>query len=144
MKTLSVLSVAGLSVTVPSLAVLAPVAVLTLSLGACAAVPVPPPLTVTQAQAGPVTVARGQALEIVLPMNAGTGYGWRLDEEASSILGDGSSRITDTDRPGGPVATVYSYQALARGRTTLAFTLKRPWMPDAPDDQKAVFQVRVR
>jgi inhibitor of cysteine peptidase len=115
---------------------------LVMSLGACATVPAPPTLTVSQP--GPVALARGQGLDIVLPMNAGTGYGWRLDQEASPILGGGSSRVTDTDRPGGPVTTIYSYQALARGKTTLAFTLKRPWMPDAPDDQKAVFQVKVR
>lgn len=128
----------------PRLAILALAAALPLimSLGACATAPAPPPLTVTQP--GPVTVARGQALDIVLPMNAGTGYGWRLDQEAAPILSGGSSRVTDTDRPGGPVTTIYSYQALARGKTTLSFTLKRPWEPDKPDDRKAVFQVKVR
>jgi inhibitor of cysteine peptidase len=121
---------------------LATAAALTLALGACATAPVPPPLSVSQP--GPVSLARGQALDIVLPMNAGTGYGWRLDQEASSILAGGSSRVTDTDRPGGPVSTIFSYQALAAGKTTLSFTFKRPWMPDTPDDQKAVFQVKVR
>ena len=131
MKTLSALASA---VAVPLL----------LALGACASAPPPPPLAVTQAQAGPVELARGQALEIALPLNAGTGYGWRLDQEASPILGGGSSRVTDTDRPGGPVTTIFHYQALARGETTLSFTLKRPWEPDQPDDPKAVFQIKVR
>jgi len=115
---------------------------LLLSLGACATGPVPPPLSVSQP--GPVTVARGQALDIVLPMSAGTGYGWRLDREADPILDGGSSRVTSADRPGGPVTTIYSYKAVARGKTTLSFTLKRPWDADKPDDRKAVFQVRVR
>uniref|UniRef100_B0SXR4 Proteinase inhibitor I42 chagasin domain-containing protein n=1 Tax=Caulobacter sp. (strain K31) TaxID=366602 RepID=B0SXR4_CAUSK len=117
-----------------------------LSLGACAtAAPPPPPLTVTEAQAGPVALARGQALEIVLPLNAGTGYAWRLDREAPAlILNGGSSRITETDRPGGPVATIFSYQGAGRGKAELSFTLKRPWEPDRPGDRKAVFQVKVR
>lgn len=115
-----------------------------LTLGACASAPPPSVLTLTADQAGPVVLTRGQALEIALPMNAGTGYGWRLDQEASPILSGGSSRVTDTDRPGGPVTTIYSYKALARGRTTLAFTFKRPWEPDRPDDRKAVFDVQVR
>ena len=116
-----------------------------LSLGACATTAPPPPLTVTEAQAGPVALARGQALEIVLPLNAGTGYTWRLDREAPTlVLNGGSSRTTDTGRPGGPVTTAFSYQGVGRGRADLSFTLKRPWEPDKPDDRKAVFHVKVR
>ncbi|MBO9706570.1 MAG: protease inhibitor I42 family protein [Caulobacter sp.] len=118
---------------------------MTLSLAACATTPTPPPLVLTDADAGAVSLVRGQDLEIRLPLNAGTGYAWRLDAEARPlVLGGGSSRVTDAERPGGPVTSVYSYTALARGRTDLAFTLKRPWEPDRPDDRKAVFHVRVR
>ena len=122
-----------------------PLAVGLLSLGACATTAPPPPVTVTEAQAGPVALARGQALEIVLPLNAGTGYAWRLDQEAPTlILNGGSSRTTDAGRPGGPVTTVFSYQAVGRGKVDLSFTLKRPWEPDGPGDRKVVFHVKVR
>ena len=122
-----------------------PLAVGLLSLGACATTAPPPPLTVTEAQAGPVALARGQALEIVLPLNAGTGYAWRLDQEAPVlILSGGSSRTSDADRPGGAVATVFSYQGVGRGKADLSFTFKRPWEPDQPGDRKAVFHIKVR
>lgn len=117
-----------------------------LLLGACAT-PAPTPLrTVTDvdADAGVVELARGQDLEIALPLNAGTGYGWRLDGEAPPFLEGGSSFMTDAKAPGAPVRTVYRYTAVARGRTDLAFTLKRPWEADQPGDRKVVFHIRVR
>jgi inhibitor of cysteine peptidase len=118
---------------------------LTASGGAWAAKPPPAARTVTPADAGPIALKRGQPLEIVLPLNAGTGYGWRLDREApADVLGGGSSRTTDAPRPGGPVSTVYSYQAVGRGKAVLSFTLKRPWEPDKSDDTKAVFTIQVR
>lgn len=113
----------------------------------CASAPPPPPgpLTVTDAEVGAVTLAPGQELRIELPLNAGTGYGWRLDHEAeATVLGGGSSRTTDAALPGGRVTTVFSYQAVARGVTELSFTLKRAWMPDAADDTKRVYRVLVR
>jgi inhibitor of cysteine peptidase len=114
-------------------------------LAACATPSAPPPRTVTEAQAGFVDLTRGQALEIVLPLNAGTGYAWRLDAEASAlVLSGGSSRVTDAKRPGGAIQTLYSYTAVGRGKTDLSFTLKRPWEPDAPSDRKAVFHIKVR
>jgi inhibitor of cysteine peptidase len=117
-----------------------------LALSACATPGAPPPArTVTDADAGPIELARGQGLEIALPLNAGTGYAWRLDREAPAwILTGGSSRVTDAKMPGAPVTTLYSYHAAGHGKTDLSFTLKRPWEPDKPDDRKVVFQVKVR
>ncbi|WP_165190481.1 protease inhibitor I42 family protein [Caulobacter soli] len=116
-------------------------------LGACATTPPPPTRTVTDvdADAGAVELARGQDLEIALPLNAGTGYAWRLDREAPpAVLSGGSSFVTDARAAGAPVRTVYRYTAVARGKTDLAFTLKRPWEPDAPGDRKVVFHISVR
>jgi inhibitor of cysteine peptidase len=117
-----------------------------LTLGACASAAPPPLRTVTDidADAGQVELAPGQDLEIALPLNAGTGYAWRLDHEALALLSGGSSFTTDAKAPGAPVRMVYRYTAVARGRTDLAFTLKRPWEPDRPDDRRVVFHIRVR
>ena len=110
----------------------------------CASVVAPPePLTVSQA--GAVSLAPGQGLRIELPLNAGTGYSWRLDREADgAVLSGGSSQTTNAALPGGPIVTVFTYQATARGKTELSFTLKQPWMPDAPSDPRRVFKVLVR
>jgi inhibitor of cysteine peptidase len=117
-----------------------------LLLGACASSPLPPVRTVTDvdADAGTVELVVGQDLEIALPLNAGTGYAWRLDHEAPPLLTGGSSFVTDAKVPGAPVRAVYRYTAAGRGRTDLAFTLKRPWEADQPGDRKVVFHIRAR
>jgi inhibitor of cysteine peptidase len=117
-----------------------------LLLGACATSAPPPVRTVTDidADAGTVELVVGQDLEVALPLNAGTGYAWRLDHEAPPLLAGGSSFVTDAKAPGAPVRTVYRYTAAGRGRTDLAFTLKRPWEPDAPGERRVVFHIRVR
>jgi inhibitor of cysteine peptidase len=117
-----------------------------LLLGACAT-PAPTPLrTVTDvdADAGVVELVTGQDLEIALPLNAGTGYAWRLDHEAPPLLAGGSSFETEAKAPSAPVRTVYRYTAAGRGRADLAFTLKRPWEADQPGDRRVVFHIRVR
>lgn len=118
-----------------------------LLIAGCASAPPPPVRAVTDANAdaGPITLARGQGLEIALPLNSGTGYAWRLDAEAPSlVLSGGSSRITDAKMPGAPVQTLYRYQAVGAGKADLAFTLKQPWRPDSPGDRKVVFHIKVR
>ena len=118
---------------------------MTCLLSACASAPPPPVRTLTDADAGAVVLARGQGLEIALPLNAGTGYGWRLDAEATAtVLSGGSSRQTNAALPGGPITTIYGYQAAGRGKADLSFTLKQPWMPDSPSDRRVVFHVKVR
>ncbi len=125
---------------------LGPIVAGLLLLTACAAAPLPPVRTATDvdADAGAIELVAGQDLEIALPLNAGTGYAWRLDHEASPLLAGGSSFMTDARAPGAPVRMVYRYTAAARGQADLAFTLKRPWEPDAPGDRRVVFHIRVR
>jgi predicted secreted protein len=101
-------------------------------------------LTDVDADAGTVELVSGQDLEVALPLTAGTGYGWRLDQEPSPLLTGGSSFQTEAKAPGAPVRTVYRYTAAVRGRVDLSFTLKRSWEPDAPGDRKVVFHIRVR
>ncbi|SFJ28661.1 inhibitor of cysteine peptidase [Caulobacter sp. UNC279MFTsu5.1] len=116
-------------------------------LSACASAAPPAARVVTEADGGPVGLARGQTLEVRLGSNAGTGYAWRLDREASPlVLSGGSSQdvAASPGLPGGRLTTVYTYQGAGRGRAELAFTFKRPWEPDKPDDRKVVFKVRVR
>ena len=117
-----------------------------LLLTACVSDAALPVRTVTDvdADAGTVELVSGQDLEIALPMNAGTGYAWRLDQEAPPLLAGGSSFVTEAKAPGAPVRAVYRYTAAARGRADLSFTLKRPWEPDAPGDRRVVFHIRVR
>ena len=131
----------------PSLTALALTAALPFAglIAGCVSAPPPTARMVTDADAGPITLARGQGLEIALPLNSGTGYAWRLDAEASTlVLSGGSSQMTDAKMPGAPVQTLYRYQAVGSGRTDLAFTLKQPWQPDAPGDRKVVFHIKVR
>lgn len=111
----------------------------------CASAPPPPPGPLTVSDAGPVVLAPGQTLRIELPLNAGTGYSWRLDREAdATVLTGGSSQTTNAALPGGAIMTIFTYQAAARGRAELSFTLKQPWMPDKAGDTRRVFEVLVK
>jgi len=111
----------------------------------CASVPSPPPGPLTVSDAGPVVLAPGQALRIELPLNAGTGYSWRLDREADgTVLSGGSSQTTNAALPGGAIMTIFTYQATGRGTAELSFTLKQPWMPDTAGDTRRVFRVLVK
>lgn len=117
-----------------------------LLLTACVSDATLPVRTVTDidADAGVVELVGGQDLEVALPLNAGTGHGWRADTDPSPLLTGGSSFETHADKPGAPVRAVYRYTAVARGRTDLSFTLKRPWEADQPGDRRVVFHIRVR
>lgn len=111
----------------------------------CASAPPPPQGPLTVSDAGPVVLAPGQTLRIELPLNAGTGYSWRLDREADArVLSGGSSQTTNAALPGGAITTIFTYQATARGVTELSFTLKQPWMPDTASDTRRVFKVLVK
>ncbi len=111
----------------------------------CASAPPPPPGPLTVSDAGPVVLAPGQVLRIELPLSAGTGYSWRLDREAeATVLSGGSSQTTNAALPGGAIMTIFTYQAMARGRAELSFTLKQPWMPDTVSDTRRVFPVLVK
>ncbi|MBO9558118.1 MAG: protease inhibitor I42 family protein [Caulobacter sp.] len=130
--------------TLPPLSGLAAAGLLALS--ACASDVTLPVRTVTDVDAdtGTIELVSGQDLEVALPLTSGTGYAWRLDNEASPLLAGGSSFQTQAKAPGAPVRTVYRYTAAVRGRMDLSFTLKRPWEPDAPGDRRVVFHIRVR
>lgn len=125
---------------------LAAAALFALPLAGCAGDGFHTDRVITEADTGKkIRLSQGQTLEVQLSSSAGTGHAWRLERTpATWILTGGSSQDSLADRPGAPITTTYTFQALGYGKGDLAFTYKRPWEPDGPGDKKVVFRVDVR
>ncbi|HOW97436.1 MAG TPA: protease inhibitor I42 family protein [Kiritimatiellia bacterium] len=111
-----------------------------------------PPATVTAsftAEGGEqsVTLAPGQALEVRLPGNPTTGYGWTVEAfEAQEILG-GPADVEYTpqapDRMGAGGVFTFRFSAAKAGSTTLRFVYRRSWEKDEPALHTAALNVTV-
>ncbi|WGM31642.1 protease inhibitor I42 family protein [Brevundimonas sp. NIBR11] len=135
------------------------VAAAVLGLSACNAAVSPPadePAS-TQATAnveglrdGQTTLAVGQTLTISLPSNATTGYRWQVAGVDGGVLLPGApfgEEITDAHRPGMVGVggqTIWQFQAVRPGTTTLAFTYGRSWERDTPPAETATYTITVR
>ena len=82
------------------------------------------------AEKGPIAVGAGQEFKITLQYNATTGYQWRFakppEEKFIKLLG------TEYKKPNAKVVgaggdEVWTFKALAAGKTTLALDYVRPW-----------------
>jgi len=81
-----------------------------------------------------IQVKAGEAFEVPLEGNAGTGFRWEL---ASSPATKHLVTLVDEDRiaastvPGGPTVQHFRFQAVASGKLELTFRYRRSW--EAPD-----------
>ena len=101
--------------------------------------PAPSTPTLTEKDAGQsVELAVGSTVRIVLDSNPSTGYRWDVAAVDAKILraaGESSSTHESggpPPMPGAPEKAILSFQATARGQTTLQLVYHQPWMKDAP------------
>jgi inhibitor of cysteine peptidase len=85
------------------------------------------------AQAGepkPIAVVTGKEFKITLPSNATTGYQWMLtkapDEKLVKLLSSDYKR-PDSKLAGAGGHMLWTFQALAAGKTELGLDYVRPW-----------------
>jgi predicted secreted protein len=79
-------------------------------------------------------VKSGEKFKIPLTGAAGTGFRWEVelpDAAARHATLMATEREATSTVPGGPTVQTFHFLALAPGRTTLTFRLRRSW--DAPD-----------
>jgi inhibitor of cysteine peptidase len=86
----------------------------------------------TQAAAAEtLRLAPGESAPLQVSENSSTGYGWRIDPQASVALD--RVQITDeghkpgADKPGAPGTHSWVIRAVAPGKGRIVFTYQRPW-----------------
>lgn len=79
------------------------------------------------------TLAEGGAIALSLPLNAGTGYEWRLLRRPPAIVSviEGERVGAPGARPGAPMRQTFTITAVAPGTAELLFGLIRPWEVEA-------------
>ncbi len=81
-----------------------------------------------------IQVKSGETFQIPLKGQAGTGFRWEVelsDTAAHHVALVATEREATSTVPGGPTTHTFHFQALASGRVTLSFRLRRSW--EAPD-----------
>jgi inhibitor of cysteine peptidase len=76
---------------------------------------------------GPIELAAGEVLAIVLPANPTTGYGWQAEADTTYL-----ALLSQEFEPGGPGVgaggrEVLQLRALQPGSTDLRLHYRRPW-----------------
>lgn len=102
------------------------------------------------AQAGepkPIAVATGKEFKITLPCNATTGYQWVLtkapDEKLVKVLRSEHKR-PDSKQVGAGGAMVWTFKALAAGKTELGLDYVRSWEKGQKPAQTTNFVVVIK
>jgi len=102
------------------------------------------------AQAGapkPITVTAGQEFKITLQYNATTGYQWVIvknaDEKLVKLLSSEYKRL-DSKRMGAGGDMVWTFKALAEGKTEMQLNYIRPWERKEKPDQTTNFVVVIK
>jgi len=94
---------------------------------------------------GIVTQA-GKRFAVTLDANATTGFRWRLarplDTHVVRLVGS-EYRAPDVHRAGAGGKEVWTFEAVAPGRTIIAFEYVRPWEKDVPPARTRVVPVTV-
>ncbi|WP_424362345.1 protease inhibitor I42 family protein [Methylocystis parvus] len=97
------------------------------------------------AAAETLRLAPGESAPLQFSENPSTGYGWRIDPQASVALD--RVQITDeghkpgADKPGAPGTHSWVIRAVAPGKGRIVFTYQRPWEPKPAKTRQIDFVV---
>jgi inhibitor of cysteine peptidase len=83
---------------------------------------------------GKVTVPKGGALVVKLPITTGTGYTWVVAKKAEQLKPAGQPTVEKPDKPvpGAKTTQVFRFDAAAAGTSELTLEYKRPFEKDKP------------
>lgn len=92
-------------------------------------------------------VKPGKRFKIVIESNRSTGYQWRLarplDQKVVKLVGSGY-QSPQVKLPGAGGKEIWTFQAVAPGRTEIAMQYIRPWEKGEPPARTARFVVVVK
>ena len=104
-------------------------------------------LTSEAAQPKPITVTVGQEFKISLQYNASTGYQWEFgkppDENFLKLLGTEYKRL-ESKLVGAGGDEIWTFKALAKGKTQLELNYVRPWEKGSPPAQRTNFVIVIK
>jgi inhibitor of cysteine peptidase len=104
-------------------------------------------LTTMAAEAKPITVTVGQPFQFSLQSNPTTGYHWQFAKPwDAKLLNLSSTRYKkpSSELPGAGGEQVWSFKALAEGKTTLALVYVRSWETNVPPAQSTNIEVVIK
>jgi inhibitor of cysteine peptidase len=94
-----------------------------------------------------ITAAPGTIIEVRLPANPTTGYGWKPAEAPADVLTLVSSVYTPNSNPNGMAGVggteVFHFRASKTGQQTLQLNYARPWEQGVPPVKTVSFAVQV-
>ena len=99
------------------------------------------------AEQKPITLKAGQEFKLTLRYNASTGYQWVIakspDDKLVKLLGSEYKRL-DSKLVGAGGDMVWTFQALAEGKTEIGFNYVRPWEKGAKPAETTNFVVVIK
>lgn len=91
---------------------------------------------------GPIEVAAGEELAVVLPANPTTGYSWQVEADGSYLALLSQQFETSGPGVGAGGREVFRFRALQLGKTHLRFHYRRPWEGQARETRD--YEVTIR
>lgn len=116
-----------------------------LALAAALACHAAKPVQVTQSDDGKtISVLAGQPVEVRLPVQAGTGFSWQVQQAADSSLKVETLPAKPAAGPGGATEQVMRVVTKQSRKYELVFHYVRPWEKDVPPAQSFRITLRSR
>ena len=94
----------------------------------------------------PIVATVGSSFTVTLASNHTTGYSWRLASKPGAVVKEGGSTYNspNTGMVGQGGTEIWSFRAVAKGKTSIALEYVRPWEKNKPPARKQAFAVEVR
>jgi inhibitor of cysteine peptidase len=105
-----------------------------------------PPRPIPHENLPPVVAQVGEQFIVALDSNPSTGYSWQIVGFDQSVVTLISSEFRRADSPmsGASGKQIWTFKAVGKGGTNIAFKYVRPWEKDTPPAKTASVGVTVR
>ena len=93
-----------------------------------------------------IVLKTGETLEVRLPAQLGTGYGWRVTAPAAALLaqdGEAKTEPAAMPAPGGPEVQVFRFTVRAAGQADLSLDYARSFEPGSKPLRSVTYHLKV-
>jgi inhibitor of cysteine peptidase len=105
-----------------------------------------PPAAIPHEKLPPITAQVGEQFTVALDANPSTGYSWQIVgfDEAVVTLVSSEFKRADKPMPGASGKQIWTFKAIGKGETAIAFKYVRPWEKNTPPAKTANVAVTVK